>query len=330
MNCNEEFVVRAVGKVTLEWPEINQLRLRDILYECLYNFNVLPIENALVASDVEERMMIFLASKRLEGKSEKTLYNYRLILQKFASYVHKPISAVTVMDLRMYLAATTKNLKPGSINTIMSCFKSFFGWLELEEYIPKNPTRKLKPFKQPIRIRKSLTVEELEKLRDSCRTVRERALLEFIFSTGCRVAEVVGTNIEDLSFTENSLRVVGKGDKEREVYFSPKAKLYLEKYLDTRKDACPALFVSIRYPVHGIGSRAIEREIGKIAERAGFDKAVFPHLLRHTMATLAIASGAKLTTVQHLLGHQDPSTTQIYAETSLEDVKHEYKQHLIQ
>ncbi|WP_186430872.1 site-specific tyrosine recombinase/integron integrase [Clostridium sp. BSD9I1] len=330
MNCNEEFVVRAVGKVTLEWPEINQLRLRDILYECLYNYNVLPVEQALVTSDIEEKMMIFIASKRLEGRSEKTLYNYRLILGKFASYVHKPISTVTVMDLRMYLGATTKNLKPGSINTIMSCFKSFFGWLELEEYIPKDPTRKLKPFKQPIRIRKSLTIDELEKLRDNCETVRERALLEFTFSTGARVSEIIGTDIEDLNFAENSLRVVGKGDKEREVYFSPKAKLYLEKYLDTRKDACPALFVSSRYPVHRIGTRAVEREIGKIAERAGFDKAVFPHLLRHTMATLAIQAGAKLTTVQHLLGHTDPSTTQIYAETSLEDVKHEYKQHLIQ
>lgn len=330
MNCNEEFVVRAVGKISLEWPEINQLSLRDILYECLYNYNVLPVEQALVTSDIEEKMMIFIASKRLEGRSEKTLYNYRLILQKFSSYINKPIATVTVMDLRMYLAATTQNLKPGSINTIMSCFKSFFGWLELEEYIPKDPTRKLKPFKQPIRIRKSLTIDELEKLRDNCKTVRERALLEFTFSTGARVSEVIGTDIEDLNFAENSLRVVGKGDKEREVYFSPKAKLYLEKYLDTRKDECPALFVSIRYPAHRIGTRAIEREIDKISERAGFDKSVFPHLLRHTMATLAIASGAKLTTVQHLLGHKNPSTTQIYAETSLEDVKHEYKQHLIQ
>lgn len=129
MNCNEEFVIKAVGKITLEYPNINQVRLRDILYEALYNLNVFPIENALVTSDIEEKMMIFLASKKIEGKSTATLYNYRLIIQKLANYIHKPISTITVMDLRMYLAATTKKLKPTSINNTMACLKSFLdGW----------------------------------------------------------------------------------------------------------------------------------------------------------------------------------------------------------
>lgn len=331
MNCNEEFIVRAIGKLTLEYPEIDQLKVRDLLYEALYNFQVLPIEKALVASDIEEKILLFLASKRIEGRSEKTLYNYRLILQKFSQRIIKPISTVNIMDIRVYLAATTRGLKPCTINSIMSCLKAFFTWLEYEEYIPKNPTIKLKPFKTPKRIRKSLTVEELEKLRDACKTSRERSLVEFLFSTGLRVSEVVQTNIDDLHFGDNnSLRVIGKGDKEREVYFSPKAKLYLEKYIAGRMDNSPALFVSKRYPYSRIGARSIEKEIAKIAERAGFRKPVFPHLLRHTMATLAIQSGAKLTTIQHLLGHEDPSTTQIYAETSLDEIKHEYRQHLIQ
>lgn len=329
-NSNEEFVVKAIGKISLEYPGIDQLKVRDILYEALYNYNVVPIEQGLVVSDIEEKMMIFLASKKIEGKSDKTLYNYRLILQKFAAHLIKPVATVNVMDIRMYLAVTTKDLMPGTINSIMSCLKSFFGWLELEEYIPKDPTRKLKPYKLPKRLRKSLNVEELERLRDACKTARERALVEFIFSTGCRVSEVENTNIEHLNFAENSLRVVGKGDKEREVYFSPKAKLYINKYLGQREDGNPALFVTSKYPHSRLGVRSIEREIGKIAERAGFDKSVYPHLLRHTMATLAISAGAKLTTVQHLLGHDDPSTTQIYAETSLEEIKHQYKQHLIQ
>jgi integrase/recombinase XerD len=208
--------------------------------------------------------------------------------------------------------------------------KSFFGWLELEEYIPKDPTRKLKAYKLPKRLRKSLTVEELEMLRDSCKTLRERSILEWIFSTGCRLSEVINTDIDDLNFKDYSVRVIGKGNKEREVYFSPKAKLYLDKYLASRKDSCPALFVTLRKPIHRLGARGIQKEVDKIAVKAGFDKAVFPHLLRHTMATLGVQSGAKLTTIQHLLGHDDPSTTQIYAETSLEEVRLEYKQHLIQ
>lgn len=330
MNCNEEFVVKAVGKISMEYPLLDQLKLRDVLYNALYNYNVLPIEQGLVASDIEERMMLYLACKKLEGKSEKTLYNYRLILQKFSGHLIKPIAAVTIMDLRMYLAITTKGLKPSTINTIMSTFKSFFSWLELEEYIPKNPAKKLAPYKQPKRMRKSLTAEELEKLRYACKTLRERAIVEFLFSTGCRVSEVVNTNKENLRYNDLSLRVVGKGNKEREVYFSPKAKLYLEKYLLSRNDNCPALFVSSKFPNTRLGARSIEVEIKKIASRVGFDKSVFPHLLRHTMATLAIQSGAKLTTIQHLLGHEDPSTTQIYAETSVEDVRHEYKQSFTQ
>lgn len=330
MNCNEEFVVRAIGKITMEFPLIEQLKVRDILYEALYNYNVLPIEQGLVVSDIEERVMLYLACKKLEGKSNKTLYNYKLILQKLSFNLIKPIASITIMDLRMYLAVTTKGLKPGTINTIMSTLKSFFGWLELEEYIPKNPTRKLQPYKTPKRMRKSLTAEELERLRYACKTTRERALVEFLFATGCRVSEVMQTNREDLNYRELSLRVIGKGDKEREVYFSSKAKLYLEKYLETRTDDCPAIFITSKYPHQRLGVRSIEREIGKIAERAGFDKSVFPHLLRHTMATLAVQAGAKLTTVQFLLGHDDPSTTQIYAETSMEEVRHEYRQHLIQ
>lgn len=283
-----------------------------------------------MASDIEERMMIFLASKKLEGRSGITLYNYMLILRKFAAYVIKPTSTINVMDIRMFLAATTKDLKPSSINTVMSCLKSFFGWLENEEYISKNPTKKLQPYKLPKRMRKSLTVEELEKLRYACVTPRERSIIEFLFATGCRVSEVVNANLEDLNLADMSLRVIGKGDKEREVYITPKAKFYLEKYISSREGDSSALFTSIRRPYGRIGVRAIEREVAKVANRACFDKAVFPHLIRHTTATLAVQAGAKLTTVQYILGHEDPATTQIYAEISKDEIKHEYKQHLIQ
>lgn len=330
MNCNEEFVIKAIGKISLEYPQLDQLRVRDLLYEALYNYDILPQEKALVASDIEEKMYIFLASKRIEGASPKTLYNYSLIISKFSNMVCKPTGTVNVMDIRMFLASMAQGRKQSTLNAILSCLKSFFGWLEGEEYIPRNPTKKLKQIKLPIRLRGSLNVEELERLRDSCKTVRERALIEFIFSTGCRVGEVYNVNIQDLNFNDNSLKVVGKGDKQREVFFSPKAKLYIQKYLATRTDSTPALFVTSKLPHSRLGIRSIEREINRIATRLEIDKSIYPHLLRHTMATLGLASGAKLTTIQKLLGHSDPSTTQIYAETSMDDIKQEYKQYFIQ
>ena len=179
----------------------------------------------------------------------------------------------------------------------------------------------------PKHLRHSLTIEELEKIRLSCKDVRERALIEFLFATGCRISEVVKANISDLDLSNNLLRVIGKGDKERTVFFNDKTKLHIKNYIDTRKDENEALFIASKFPYKRIGKRGLELIISRIGERADIGKSVYPHLLRHTMATLGLQSGADITTIQHLLGHTTPSTTQIYAETSLDNLKHEYKQH---
>lgn len=231
----------------------------------------------------------------------------------------------------MYIAQFSNNHAKSTVNTMTSNLKSFFNWMELEGYIEKNPARRVKQIKLPKRLRKSLTADELERLRDACETTRERTIIEFIFATGCRVSEVVDVNIADLDSNNNSIRIIGKGDSERVVYFSPKAKLYLQKYLLERPDnGCEALFTTIRYPHTRLGKRSIEKEVSKVAIRAGINKNVFPHLLRHTMATLGLKSGANIGTIQKLLGHTIPATTQIYAELSQEDVKHEYNQHFLQ
>lgn len=142
-----------------------------------------------------------------------------------------------------------------------------------------------------------------------------------------KISEVVKANISDLDLSNNLLRVIGKGDKERIVFFNDKTKLHLKNYIDTRKDNEDALFISSKFPHNRISRRGLELIVSKIGVRADIGKSVFPHLLRHTMATLGLQSGADITTIQHLLGHTTPSTTQIYAETSLDNLKHEYKQH---
>lgn len=331
MNCNEEFVIKAVGKLTLEfdfdWEQ--QRKVRDALYYALYNYEVHTLEKALVKGDIDEKVFLYIKVKQLAGYSAATLKNYQHTLYKLATFLNKPIGTVTTNDLRMFLILNSEGKKPGTINSYIFYIKGFFTWLETEELIPRNPAKRLEVNKLPKRLRKSLTVEELEKLRIACKNNRERALVEFIFATGCRVSEVVDCNIEDLNFSDNSLRVIGKGDKERIVCFSDKTKVYLKKYLEDRTDSNPALFIGIRRPYSRLGKRAIELIIHNIAERAGFNKNVFPHLLRHTMATLGLQNGANIVTIQHLLGHTDPSTTQIYAENSIDNIRHEYKQHMI-
>ncbi|MBU5486425.1 tyrosine-type recombinase/integrase [Clostridium sp. MSJ-11] len=320
-----EVVIKLVGKLSLEFPEIDQLRVRAITEEVLYKYDILPQETALVASDIEEKIQIYLATKRLDGLSEKTLKNYNYNLIIFANHLRKPLSTINAMDLRMYLAVRGKNLKASSLNGQISILKSFFSWLHEEEYIPRNPASKLKQTKEPKRLRNPLSEEEIELLRQACDSDREKALLEFLYSTGCRLSEVVSIDTKDINWYEMSLKVIGKGDKQRKVYFSTKAKILLKNYLTSRKDANPALFVASKYPYKRLGGRSVEREIDKIAARANIEKSIYPHIFRHSFATHKLNSGMSLPVLQALMGHENPSTTQIYAQLSQENIKHEYR-----
>ncbi|EEP53953.1 site-specific tyrosine recombinase/integron integrase [Clostridium butyricum] len=329
MNCNEEFVVKALGKLTLEfnydWDE--QKKIRELLHLSLYNYEVMSSEKSLVTSDLKEKILLYLQVKKLENYSKATLNNYMYTLRNFSNFIVKPVSNISKNDIRYFMAINYENLKPSTVNNKLACIKAFFEWLEQEEIIPKNPARYLQGTRLPKHLRHSLTIEELEKIRLSCKDVRERALIEFLFATGCRISEVVKANISDLDLSNNLLRVIGKGDKERTVFFNDKTKLHIKNYIDTRKDENEALFIASKFPYKRIGKRGLELIISRIGERADIGKSVYPHLLRHTMATLGLQSGADITTIQHLLGHTTPSTTQIYAETSLDNLKHEYKQH---
>jgi integrase/recombinase XerD len=291
--ANNEIIIRLVGKLTLEFPEINQLKVRQIAEEVLYKYDIVPQETGLTTSnDTEEKLHIYLVVKKLDGLSIRTLKNYNQELLKFANYLRKPLGSVTTMDLRMYLAQRCINLKPSTTNTQNYILKSFFSWLREEEYIPQNPMLKIKATKEPGRLRHALTVDEVEVLRQKCKNIREKALLEFTYSSGCRLSEIVDINKEDIDWHNKTLKVIGKGNKERVVCFNTKSKYLLKEY---------------------------------ILSRADLGKSIYPHLLRHSIATHLLAAGMALHNVQALLGHSDPKTTQIYAETSIENVVYEYK-----
>lgn len=324
--ANDEVIIRMVGKLTLEFTDIDQLKVRRIIEEVLYKYDVVPQETGLTTSgDTEDKLQIYLVVKKLEGLSIRTLTNYSRELLKFSSYLRKPLATVTSMDLRMYLAQRCKNLKPSTTNTQSYILKSFFSWLLAEEYIPKNPMLTIKATKEPGRLRHALTVDEVEILRQKCKSIREKALLEFTYSSGCRLSEIVNINKEDIDWHNKTLKVIGKGNKERIVCFNTKARYLLREYILSRDDNNPALFVTSKGKHNRLGGRSIEREIKNIASRADLGKSIYPHLLRHSIATHLLAAGMALHNVQALLGHSDPKTTQIYAETSIENVVYEYK-----
>lgn len=146
-SAKNEVVIKLVGKLSMEFEGIDQLKVRSIIEEVLYKYNILPEETGLVTSDIEEKLQIYLASKKLDGLSIETLKNYRYNLIIFADYLRKPLATIETMDLRMFLAARCKKMKSSSVNGQISILKSFFGWLVAEEYIPKNPAAKLKQTK---------------------------------------------------------------------------------------------------------------------------------------------------------------------------------------
>jgi len=216
------------------------------------------------------------------------------------------------------------NLKQTSLGTIICSLRSFFNWLFREEIILSNPMARVVTPKTEKRLRHALDQEELEVLRQVCKTDRERAILEFLVSTGCRLSEAVQVNLEDINWSEKSLKVIGKGNKERKVYFSVKSKVLLKKYIHNRTDQTTALFVTSKGIINRLSGRSIEREVKNIAKRTGNEKSIYPHLFRHTFATHKLNLGMSLPVLQRLLGHEEPSTTQIYAELNESNVAYEY------
>lgn len=290
------------------------------------------VEYSTGMEDIEFNRLVnhFIGAKRSEGFSDRSEENYRLYINIFSNYVNKEARDITTNDIRdflMYLSET-RHLKIVSVQMVINVLRSFFSWLMLEEIIPKNPMGKIKNFRiDKKNARHALTTEELERIRDACRTYREKAMLEFFISSGCRISEVAALNADQLDFTHRSVEVIGKGNKPRTVYFSVRAVLMIKAYLDERKGGT-SLFAGVRQPYNALGTAAIQRVIKQLGQRAGLTKRVHPHILRHTFASNLVNAGCDIVIIQQLLGHTNLDTTQIYAEISHAGVRRAYDQYL--
>jgi integrase/recombinase XerD len=256
------------------------------------------------------------ADKRIEGFSPQTLRAYRLqakLLIKFIEDVE--IDTLTTAQIKEYLAKSSERLKPSSLAHRIRFIKSLFRWSHEEGHIQKNPAAKIKEPKVGKRIPKFLTEREIEHLREACLTSLEKALFEFMFSTGCRIGEIVSLDKNSVNWSNRSVIVRGKGDKEREVYFNIRSDIWLKRYLDDRMDKDQAIFVTERIP-HRMSIAQMRNIIKRISQRAGINKEIHPHQLRHSYATNLLNNGAPLEVIQSLLGHEKSETTRIYAQLS--------------
>lgn len=306
-------------------------RLHKVLSECFERVEITeslanPNDNSLTN---ENLVNSFISAKRIEGCSEKSLVYYRSTIERMLSSVDKGLMHITTDDLRRYLTdyQEKNDSSKVTIDNIRRIISTFFTWLEDEDYIIKSPARRIHKVKSAKTIKETYSDEALELMRDNCFELRDLAMIDLLASTGMRVGEMVLLNREDIDFNERECVVLGKGNKERIVYFDARTKIHLRNYLDSRNDNNPALFVTLRKPHERLKIGGVEVRLREMGKRLGINK-VHPHKFRRTLATMAIDKGMPIEQLQRLLGHQRIDTTLQYAMVKQSNVKLAHRKYI--
>lgn len=272
--------------------------------------------------DNSQYIDMFIDAKRVENLSARTLRYYGETIRRCVDYIGKPIRLIDANDIRRCLSwsMTERGCSPVTVNNERRVLSTFFQWLENEDIIRKSPVKRTKSLKEERADKKPFSDEDVARLRESCRDDRERAVVELLLSSGMRVAELCGLNRADMDMHGRECEVLGKGRKRRTCYFSAEARLYLERYLESRTDDNQALIVSTNRPHARLGISAVEKMMRSLGRRAGVAN-THPHRFRRTMATNNLRRGMKLEEIQQLLGHSNMDTTLIYAKVDHELLK---------
>lgn len=270
----------------------------------------------------------FIVDKTVKGLTNRTLNYYKTQLTSIFRKIGKPINMVSADDLKKYLAIRQIHdaVSDTTIENEFRVLSSLYTWMSVKDIISKNPMARIEKPKKRKHKKKAFTAMEVERLRDSCKDIRERAIVEMLLSTWCRVSEMVGMDIADIN--ENAITVLGKGRKERTVYLNSKARLALNKYLETRNDNSPALFVSYNRPHNRLLMSQFEKTMRDLGQRANVEN-THPHRFRRTGATMALKGGMRIEAVSHLLGHESIETTQIYLDINEDEMKQAHDKYVV-
>lgn len=324
----EELIKKIMEEMDCLLCEEHVQRLREAVQAALEGYTIERVltDKERQREDNEQLLNAFLSAKKVEGCSEKTLDYYRVTLAKMLAETEKRIPEISTNDLRQYLSDFKE--KRGSskvtIDNIRRIFSSFFSWLEDEDYITKNPVRRIHRVRADSLVKEIISDESMEILRDSCTEMRDLAMIDLLASTGMRVGELVRMNIADIDFQERQCVVFGKGNKERTVYFNARTKIHLSNYIVSRKDSNPALFVSLSEPFNRLSISGVEKRLRFIGSQVNIAR-VHPHKFRRTLATTAIDRGMPIEQVQKLLGHVKIDTTLHYAMVGQNNVKNSHR-----
>lgn len=327
--ANEQMLTELTALLHDNYDFMNALVIKNEVSTVLKKYQVTRLISDENTLDLEEKISMFISAKQIEGLSPNTLEGYAIELNLFARAVKKHTRDIYATDIRSYLSGL-QGIAKSTLGKKLHILRSFFSWLTGEEIIPTDPTTKVKLPKQERKLPIYLTIEELEFLRECCKTRRQRALTEIFYSTGCRLSELWALNRSDIDLQNQSAVVFGKGSKERVVYFSAKALYHLNKYLESRMDEEDALFITERRPYRRMSRSAIQRKFRLLAEKAGLEEKLTCHAMRRTFASLTLQNGAEISAIQSLLGHSSPSTTMRYSHMTEDKKREQHKKFLVQ
>lgn len=317
-NIIQKVLERLKGRVEQETIDIVNDAMTVELNE--YELQERCTDVVLLDNSPESALRKFVATKRIEGIADSTLKRYTEENLKLIRFLGKPLYEVTTYDLRFYLSFRREkgSVSNRTLDGMRRCYSSFFGWLSAEGMIGRNPCAALAQIKYRKTVKKPYSATELERIRKTCKNPRDRALVDVLYSTGCRVSEIVRMDIDDIDFEKLECRVLGKGNKERIVYLSPVAAMNLQEYLKNRQDSSMCLFIGRGN--ERIGKNGIEALLRRIGKEAGVEN-VHPHRFRRTLATNLLDRGMNIQDVAAILGHADLKTTQIYCYISQTNVR---------
>ena len=335
----EKILQKVINEMTPHLTPDQQDHLVNVLHINFHGYEIREECTNLTATghDSDElKIRMFLASKKAVNRQDNTLLQYTREIRNMLRFLGKRIDDITGMDLRYYYGVMRerRGIKMSTMQTRLHYLSSFWDFLITEELVGSNPVRKVGMLKVEKTIKKPFSAEELEALRVNCITLRDRALVEFLYSTGVRVSELARLNVGDIEMSRQELIVYGKGSKERRTYLTDSARFYLRRYLierckggNTIEDLqSEPLFVTLDCPHNRLTVAGIQYMLRILGKHAGVDN-VHPHRFRRTIATDLLNRGMKIEEVKEFLGHEKLDTTMIYCTVSQESVKTSHRKY---
>lgn len=327
----EKFVDELSARLITKFSREDVIVIKEIIYSTLKDYDIVPKTYELMTMDYvnPRELKIYLVSRQIDGLSDKSLDNYRKELQKMLGFINKAVKDIKTEDIRLYLydLKSRGKVSDSTLNTRRSYISAFFTWLNNNNYLDSNPTASISPIKFEKKIKKALTDIEMEKLRVVCKNNYERAVLEVLYSTACRVSELVNIKFEDIDYEKKEVSVIrGKGKKSRITCLNARAIVAIREYVKNRDYPTVYLFEASRKPHNQLSARSIEKVCESLKERSGI--IIYPHKVRRTTATNLWKKGMSLEKIKDLLGHEDLSTTSIYVDIDKDSVKSDYQKYM--